>query len=229
MAVHDGRARASVCLSKSELTALAERIESKRLARTRSVYLALVEAVGEQWSRGDIAARAGVSTALLKETIQELELGGFVRYREDEALVLNRAEDLGPAPQLPVTTEAQLKEPDEEAAAMRKRCEAFHRFHASLIQEHAGGKVPAKTADALAAARKILEREPDSTVIRARLQYALGHRFYADKVLTLMNFERWWPRISAAHTAESRGGGVVVVPPEFQRTNFDPEHNAAAG
>jgi hypothetical protein len=97
---------------------------------------------------------------------------------------------------LPTETKAepQLQDP------VRERAEKFYAVHAKRVEHIRGGPVR-RDETQIAAAVTILKRQPDAREILARIDFALGERFFADKVLRLTDLNHWWPKISAAYLA----------------------------
>jgi hypothetical protein len=200
LAIHDGRQLADVQVARSALSVIGERIPRGRVSATRSVFLALLEAAGEAtpWTRRAIADRAGVGTGLVKDAVEALEVLGLLRVLVDGSWQL-----VTPSAEAPPLPEVELKGGplDGVDPELRARAEKFYVVHVGRVEQIRGGR-PARTDLVLAAAVRILRKEPNPHEILARLDWALGQRFYADKVLSLGDFERWYGRISAAYLAD---------------------------
>lgn len=218
--VRDARPLPAVCLSRSDLAVLGERVEPRRLASVRSCYMALLEQAGEPegWTRGQLATRAGIGTGLLKDCLTALEGVGLVRVLEDGSLQL-----AAPSGQevLPVVVEPERDlrvvpaTPDE----LDVRADAFYRWHAARIGRQTGS-APSRSPAVLAAAKRILKREPDGERIKARVEWALTERFYADKVVTLQKLDTWWARICLAFDA-AQGREPQERVAGFQSVSYD--------
>lgn len=219
--MRDARPLPAVCLSRSDLAVLGERVEPRRLASVRSCYMALLELAGEPdgWTKGQLAARAGVGTNLLRDCVGVLEGAGLVRVLEDGSLQL-----AAPSGQevMPVDVEPdQLRVVPAVPDELDVRADAFYRWHAARIGRQTGS-APSRGPAVLAAAKRILRREPDGDRIKARVEWALSERFYADKVVTLQKLDTWWPRICLAFdAADLRQGGSVAPDTGWRAVSYD--------
>lgn len=197
--VRDARPLPAVCVSRADLAVLGERVEPRRLAPVRSCYLALLELAGEPegWTKGQLAARAGVGTGLLNECLPVLEAVGLVRQLEDGSLMLS-----APSGQeaLPVVPDPELRVIASEPDPLDVRADAFFRWHAGRIARQTGSP-PSRCPAALAAAKRVLKREPDGVRIKAVVEWALGERFFADKVCSIQRLDQWWAKIALAFDA----------------------------
>jgi hypothetical protein len=201
LAVRDGRASSVIVIDCHELALLNERVERRYQSQARSVYLALVEAGGkpEGWSRKSLAERAGVGVPIVSRTIESLTELGIVRVGDDGAIWLGSL--TVPREPLAVVDPGLVAGPVVAGPVASERAERFFEFYAGRIGDVVGERPP-RGREQLRAADRILGIESDSTQIRARLEFALGHRFYADKVLTMKRFAEWFARISAAYKAQ---------------------------
>lgn len=224
--VRDGRQLADIQIARAGLSMIGEHCERRLIAPARSTYLALVECAGEPggWTQAALAKRAGIGPGLLKESLATLEALGFLRAMDDGSLQLSSPSGSGEIA-LPVVEPALPHAAPIPASADNPRAVAFYEFHAARVERIGGGR-PRRTPAALSAAEKILALQSDSAQIRARLEFALGHRFYASKALTLCEFERWWARINADYLAESgQQSRSVAIRPEARpaRTSYESE------
>lgn len=224
--VRDARLLPAVCLSRADLAVLGERVESRRLASVRSCYMALLELAGETdgWTKGQLAARAGVGNTLLNDCLTLLTGAGMVRVLEDGSLQLS-----APSGQetLPVVAEPELRVVAQEPDELDRRARGFLLWHSERIGKQTGKPAPSSAA-ALASARRILSQEPDGARIKARIEWALTERFYADKVVTLQSVERWWQRTCLAFDA-AQGQERPQEPSGALRTvSYDGERVAVA-
>jgi hypothetical protein len=220
--VRDARPLPVVCMSRQDLAVLGERVEPRRLAPVRSIYLALLELAGdaEGWTKAQLAARAGVGASLLNDCLPVLERTGLIRILEDGSLQLSAASG---EETLPVVVEPELRVVPALPDPLDERADAMFRWHAGRIGKQTGS-APSRCPAALAAARRILKREPDGTRIKAVVEWALSERFYADKVVTLQRLDQWWGRICLGFDAaqgkerpEQRGGGWASVSYDGER------------
>lgn len=198
--VRDARPLPAVCLSRADLAVLGERVEPRRLPAVRSTLLALLELAGEPegWTKNQLAQRAGVGTGLLRDCLGVLERTGLVRCLEDGSLMLSAPSGQEALPMVPEQQPARVAPPRVDELEQRAR--GFMAWHAGRIAQQTG-KPPAGTPAALAAGKQILRHEADGSKIRARIEWALTDRFYADKVVTLQSLARWWQKICLAFDA----------------------------
>lgn len=197
--VRDGRPLPTVCMARQDLAVLGERVEPRRLAPVRSTYLALLELAGEAdgWTKGQLAARAGIGPTLLNDCLTILEQSGLVRPLEDGSFQLSAPSgDVA----LPVVVEPDLREAPSAPDPLDERADAFFRWHAGRIGRQTGS-APSRCPTALAAARRILKREPDGTRIKAIVEWALSKEFFADKVVTIQRLDQWWGKVCLAFDA----------------------------
>ena len=180
---------------------LAERVERRRLAASRSVLMALIEAAGDPkpWSLSALAERAGVGAPIVRETLEALKTLGLVEVGDDGALRLVSISGTEGVPDLPPVVKSRPT--DCFDPEMVQRAEKFFVVHAERVAPVRGSK-PSRTDQAIAAACRILRVEPSGVEILRRLDWALEHRFFADKVLLMTGFESWFGRISAAYRAD---------------------------
>jgi hypothetical protein len=214
--VRDARPLPTVCVARQDLAVLGERVEPRRLAPVRSTYLGLIELAGdpEGWTKGQLAARAGIGTVLLNDCLGVLERSGLIRVLEDGSYQLSAPSgDVA----LPVVAEPDLRVVPPPPDLLGERADAMFRWHAGRIGKQTGS-APSRCPAALAAARRILKREPDGTRIKAVVEWALSERFFADKVVTWQRLDQWWGRICLGFDAaqgkerpEQRGGGWASV------------------
>jgi hypothetical protein len=66
-----------------------------------------------------------------------------------------------------------------------------------------------------------LKQEPDGGRIKARIEWALSERFYADKVVTLQSVERWWQRICLAFDAAQGQQQAAQAEPGWRAVSYD--------
>jgi hypothetical protein len=202
LAVLDGRSTLAVQVPTEDLARIAEGFDRRRILPGRSVYLALVEATVSRrtWTKKTLAERAGVSTSLLNAVVEGLVRLGLVAVDGDTWRL-----QAGVPPEL-LPTVPVAAPPSRWTDQQLQRAERFYTVHAAKVKEVRGDDPP-RSPQQIEAGAKILEREPEAKAVMDRLDFALADRFYADKVLSLRDFERWFPRISAAFLAASRRAG----------------------
>lgn len=195
--VRDGRQTSSIHVERLDLAVLAERAEHNRLIYWRSIYLALLEQNGSRWTKKELAARAGVGASTLNEVLKDMERAGVIVRYENDDLQLGGGKPSTEEQEVLIEAEPVAPPPPDE------RAERFFQVYAERVEPVRGDR-PRRDPDQIAAARKILNREADALVIMNRLEFALGHRFYADKVLKMTDFERWWMKVNAACIADQK-------------------------
>ena len=222
--VRDARPLPVIMVARTDLAVLGERVEPRRLPAVRSCLLALLEVAGEPggWSRAQLARRAGVGPALLKECLVTLVETGLVQELEDGSLQL-----AAPSGQevLPVVVPEPVPEPVPVLPDERvERARRFVRWHAGRIARQTGA-APSDGPAVLAAAKRILGREPDGERVRAVIEWALSERFFADKVATLGRTDTWWPRLCLAFdAAQGRGEKPGQQPPDWRALSYGSDH-----